>query len=342
MCERLLRLKPYFALMEAEGNLDCNLTDSQWLIVEDTCTVLQPFMFAQRTLEGECYVTNSMVPYILYKIRASIQQARDSPTISVQAANLLRRMANAFEVHWGSGEPGTVATEHLTEGPNRRPRGLPIRTLLASLLDPRFKCGVGLAIQDKEYLWNYLLQQMIVVEREVRASRAAALQQNENNINGNNNDALQQQPQQQRWERGAFHNMFQDLNEYREAMEVRRHAVNRNNNNNEPDEHEKAQAELTMYKAEPILALTNDDEAYNNPLEWWKYNAKRFPLLSELASRYLCIPATSAPSERVFSSAGLTIAKDRSRLDPELANELVFLHESGPALQRFRASQTMF
>lgn len=342
MCERLLRLKPYFALMEAEGNLDCNLTDSQWLIVEDTCTVLQPFMFAQRTLEGECYVTNSMVPYILYKIRASIQQARDSPTISVQAANLLRKMANAFEVHWGSGEPGTVATEHLTEGPNRRPRGLPIRTLLASLLDPRFKCGVGLAIQDKEYLWNYLLQQMIVVEREVRASRAAALQQNENNINGNNNDALQQQPQQQRWERGAFHNMFQDLNEYREAMEVRRHAVNRNNNNNEPDEHEKAQAELTMYKAEPILALTNDDEAYNNPLEWWKYNAKRFPLLSELASRYLCIPATSAPSERVFSSAGLTIAKDRSRLDPELANELVFLHESGPALQRFRASQTMF
>ena len=183
---------------------------------------------------------------------------------------------------------------------------------------------------------------MIVVEREVRASRAAALQQNENNINGNNNDALQQQPQQQRWERGAFHNMFQDLNEYREAMEVRRDAGNRNYNNNEPDEHEKAQAELTMYKAEPILALTNDDEAYNNPLEWWKYNAKRFPLLSELASRYLCIPATSAPSERVFSSAGLTIAKDRSRLDPELANELVFLHESGPALQRFRASQTMF
>jgi hypothetical protein len=132
-CEHLLHLKPYFALMEAEGNLDCNLTDSQWLIVEDTCTVLQPFMFAQKALEGGCYVTNSMAPYILYKIRASIQQARDCPTISVQAANLLRRMVNAFEVHLGSGEPGTVATEHLTEGLNRRPRGLPIRTLLASM-----------------------------------------------------------------------------------------------------------------------------------------------------------------------------------------------------------------
>jgi len=338
MCERLLRLKPYFALMEAEGNLDCNLTNDQWRIVAVTCEVLQPFMFAQKTLEGECYVTNSMVPYILYKIRTLIQDARDSPTVTVQAANLLRRMANAFEVHWGSGEPGTVATEHLTEGPNRRPRGIPIRTLLASLLDPRFKCGVGLAIQDKEYLWTYLLQQMIAVERELRAARATLLQ----NENEPPPPPPQQQQQQQR-ERGAFHNMFQDLNEYREAMERgQRDARNRNNNDTEADEHERAQAELTMYKAEPILALTKDDGSYNNPLEWWKYNAKRFPLLSELASRYLCIPATSAPSERVFSSAGLTIAQDRSRLDPALANELVFLHESGPALKRFRASQGIF
>ena len=75
MCERLLRLKPYFALMAAEGNLDCNLNDRQWQIVEDTCVLLKPFMFAQKTLEGECYVTNSMVPYILYKIRSLIEQA---------------------------------------------------------------------------------------------------------------------------------------------------------------------------------------------------------------------------------------------------------------------------
>ena len=82
-------------------------------------------------------------------------------------------MTNAFELHWGCGEPGTVSREYLTEGPNRRPRGIPLITLLASLLDPRFKIGPGLAQEDKDYLWSIILHQMIGVERTVRAARAA-------------------------------------------------------------------------------------------------------------------------------------------------------------------------
>jgi hypothetical protein len=48
-------------------------------------------------------------------------------------------MINAFELHWRCGEPGTVSRGYLTEGHNRRPQGIPLITLLASLLDPRFK-----------------------------------------------------------------------------------------------------------------------------------------------------------------------------------------------------------
>jgi len=39
-------------------------------------------------------------------------------------------------------------------------------------------------------------------------------------------------------------------------------------------------------------------------LEWWKANHAGFPHLSVLARRVLAIPATSAPSERLFSTAG--------------------------------------
>jgi hypothetical protein len=35
-------------------------------------------------------------------------------------------------------------------------------------------------------------------------------------------------------------------------------------------------------------------------LEWWNVNQAKIPLVANLARRYLCIPATSAPSERVF------------------------------------------
>ncbi len=69
MRKHLMWYKPYFYLMKAEGFLTKNLTADQWLIVKDTTALLEPFMCAQRLLEGECYVTVSMIAYIIWKIR---------------------------------------------------------------------------------------------------------------------------------------------------------------------------------------------------------------------------------------------------------------------------------
>ena len=57
----------------------------------------------------------------------------------------------------------------------------------------------------------------------------------------------------------------------------------------------------------------------SNPLAWSKEYAAALPILASLAHRTLCVPATSAPSERLFSLAGLTIAKDRAGLTPDNA-----------------------
>ena len=37
---------------------------------------------------------------------------------------------------------------------------------------------------------------------------------------------------------------------------------------------------------------------------------------------------TAAPSERLFSRAGLTLTEKRNKLDPEIVNELVFCREN--------------
>ena len=72
---------------------------------------------------------------------------------------------------------------------------------------------------------------------------------------------------------------------------------------------------------------TLEERVLVNPLDWWRMNAGLFPALSVIARRTLCIPATSAPSERLFSSAGSVVSPKRTKLDPHLAADMILLHE---------------
>ena len=65
-----------------------------------------------------------------------------------------------------------------------------------------------------------------------------------------------------------------------------------------------------------------------SPLDWWKTNENNFPLISRLAKKYLCVPASSVPSERVFSLTGSIINKTRSQITPEYLDLFVFLNKN--------------
>ncbi|XP_036940317.1 E3 SUMO-protein ligase ZBED1-like [Acanthopagrus latus] len=68
-----------------------------------------------------------------------------------------------------------------------------------------------------------------------------------------------------------------------------------------------------------------DLDSEENPLDWWREHQRVYPRLSKLAKKYLGIPATSAPSERVFSTGGNIVTCLRSSLKPESVDRLVFL-----------------
>ena len=52
----------------------------------------------------------------------------------------------------------------------------------------------------------------------------------------------------------------------------------------------------------------------SNPLNWWKENSSIVPKMSGIAKQILGTPATSVPSERIFSKAGELISSRRSSL----------------------------
>ena len=66
-------------------------------------------------------------------------QALVNAPVSQHVQELAELMFANFNTHWGKGEAGTVLDEHKTEGPNRRPKGVPLLTLLATFVDPRTK-----------------------------------------------------------------------------------------------------------------------------------------------------------------------------------------------------------
>lgn len=66
------------------------------------------------------------------------------------------------------------------------------------------------------------------------------------------------------------------------------------------------------------------------PYSWWSKNKIRFPLMDCMAKIYLSAPGSSVYSERLFSEAGNVYEKKRSKLLPDKAEHLIFLHHNLP------------
>ena len=60
--------------------------------------------------------------------------------------------------------------------------------------------------------------------------------------------------------------------------------------------------------------LQDEDDLFNDPLMWWKENTVKHDLVASLARLYLAVPATSAPSGRVWSRAARILSFRRARL----------------------------
>ena len=78
------------------------------------------------------------------------------------------------------------------------------------------------------------------------------------------------------------------------------------------------------YNVVPMVKMSID------PLTYWKGKKEEglLPKMIPVVKKFLCVPATSVPSEQLFSKAGELISAQRNRLGKKMINILLFLNKN--------------
>lgn len=79
--------------------------------------------------------------------------------------------------------------------------------------------------------------------------------------------------------------------------------------------------EVDKYFDEPLVSRRTTD-----PILWWYMKRHTYPRLYDVVKKHFCIPATSTPSERIFSKAGHVVTDRRNRLDGQKVRMILFLN----------------
>ena len=114
-------------------------------------------------------------------------------------------------------------------------------------------------------------------------------------------------------------------------------------NDNADDDQEgdtaKKQCENELYQlllgTEFKMKMKNvESKVYNCPLSWWKTSADRYKYLGKLAIKYLAVPATSAPSERIWSRAARVLTVKRNRMKEDVTAAMMYCRENKHILHK--------
>nr|XP_055074907.1 E3 SUMO-protein ligase ZBED1-like isoform X2 [Misgurnus anguillicaudatus] len=221
-----------------------------------------------------------------------------------------------LEMHFTAVEGDTVFITNLKKqvwaNLSKRYQSEDIRNFLevATALDPRFKLNIG---GDDDAVWDRIKRDMMKDSEHEQSTEDDC---GEGSEKRDENDEVEeedenQQPPSKHPRKSPLEELFADedaekMSSHRRTMSIQ----------------DKAEKEIQMYKETPPT-FTSDD-----PAAWWWNQRMTYPLMSNTAFSYLCVQASSTPSERVFSTAGDTICAERSRILPEKADMLIFLNKN--------------
>lgn len=348
MVERLAHLRRAIELHESLNNVAPLLGPVDWNVFELLEPVLAPFMCVQKKLESN-HVTGSLVVPLICDLRngleverQALQQPAPGASADAQAARVLLLPcvdALAKDLNNRFGDGSDILT--FREGHRRQPKGFRKVQVMATALDPRCKMLYGIPHNEHDGVWQAVAVAAADITKSKQAlgaateASAAASAAGSGSTPGGPGPGASAPPASKRFCTG-----FMAASQAQAMAASTATAAP-----SLPSEHflEEAEKEVERYRAASGLAMEQAQESgkilYPNPLDWWRLNAVKFPLLAALARRLLSIPASQAQSERVFSSAGQVVTQTRNRLSSENVELLVALKNIWGVVEEWQRSK---
>lgn len=323
--------------MFAVGNVNKHLTDDQWRAISRCTTVLKPFAEAQTFLDGDKFVSLSYIPTIVTSLRRHLDKVIYSRT----GVDAVQQAAHSVAIDFYTRYFGIVVDDpkdvsFLQTG------FVPQSALLAAVCDPRTKFLKGIGSTDAAKAKHLLKERMSLRQEEqakeltakaATAAEAARKRSEEEKMKDEKAGSGEGvEGDEESSQKNYLQCMLADLESFELAPESDEGVENHAQADEEVQilhEMERRRELSTYFKQESCPAIGVDED----PLGWWKENEFRFPLIAHVARCVLATPATSAPSQSLFSQAGVIVSARRTRLSADRLEQLMFLRGSWVAAE---------
>lgn len=277
------------------------ITDDEWDLLVDLTEVLSIFADVTTELGGSNYVTSSL------RVRMLIEIIKTLTTRSSDQQTYIDEQDDAFDD--GSNEEENqdddinkpVITFGLLDAVKSNlymnmkkyyPTLVTAEVLIPSILDPRFK-SLDFVSSEQKIMTEQHLHQLFKQEKEKQNKASNTPNTSETDVSNNSRSRKRKTLMERLAKDSVAAAPDNEVSEYLQMHEI------------------------------PIKS---------DPLIWWNEKKDKFPILSNLAQKYLAVSATSTASERLFSDAGNLLTNKRTCMKPKLFKKIMFLKRNASML----------
>ena len=296
-------------LTTAEGKKEFNqkklpqITETEWVFIEGLCNILNPFKNATCLLSGESYPTFIQAMPTLRKLKKFLIDASEGTLLSTSST--CKPIAEYIKQYHHDEYFDEVVCKLkaccsvLLEQFLQRFVGLNIDILWVTFLDPRNRKMKHLKADEYKKAKAKFVDVVTALSMPLTTSQSEHTTEDEEAFDPYLGNLFDSPSKIVCDDNVATNDVLQE-----DHVTVHRSAVNR---------------EVENYLDPQLIIPSNTD-----PVVWWRYNKIHYPKIAVAARKWLCVPASSTASERVFSHCGVALsAKQASMRGDALMNQVL-------------------